>query len=92
MGQLDLGLQPETESYNYEIFVDETKAQGTVVTAKAKESGLRSYSGAVFATSSDITITAVCETDQPSMSPPEVTQSAEGEIQCSAGSSKLDSE
>ncbi len=40
----------------------------------------------------DIIITGVCETDQPSMSPPEVTQSAEGEIQCSAGSSKLDSE
>jgi Tfp pilus assembly protein PilE len=92
--ELNLGIPPETENYEYKFFaLDQTQAQ---VTAKAKQRGLRSYTGAVFLVKNNtlensITV-IVCETDQASQTPPgmpQAPQSSEHEIKCPSGSKQL---
>jgi len=92
--ELELGIPAETENYEYKVFaLDPSQAQ---VTAKAKQRGLRSYTGAVFVVKDDplgqsITV-AVCETDQASQiapAMPQAPQSSGHGIKCPSGSKQV---
>lgn len=92
--ELGLGIPSETKNYEYKVFaLAQTQAQ---VTAKAKQRGLRSYTGAVFLVKDNafgylITV-AVCETDRASQTPPgmpQEPQSSGHEIKCPFGSKQL---
>lgn len=92
--ELELGIPRETENYEYKVFaLAPTQAQ---VTAKAKQPGARSYTGAVFVVKNNtvgnsITV-AVCETNRASQTPPgmpQAPQSGGHEIKCPSGSKQL---
>lgn len=92
--ELHLGIPSETENYEYKVFaLGKKQAQ---VTAKAKQRGLKSYTGAVGVVKNDtlgesITVT-VCETEQASQTPPkmpQMPQSSGNEIKCPFGSKPL---
>lgn len=92
--ELGLGIPSETKNYEYKVFaLEQTQAQ---VTARAKQRGARSYTGAVFVVKdnmfgSSIAI-AVCETEQPSQKPPAMLQAPQSsgyKIKCPSGSKQL---
>jgi hypothetical protein len=91
----DLGLEiePETETYSYQIVPQSGSIPSTMVTAKAKNPELKSYTGAVFAIKANdevTTVSVICGTDQPSTTPPVMPmapKNAEEEIKCPSGSS-----
>ena len=92
--ELNLGIPSETENYEYKVVaLDRTQAQ---VTAKAKQRGAKSYTGAIFILknnmlSNSITVT-VCETEHASQTPPgmpQAPQSSGHEIKCPSGSKQL---
>jgi Type IV pilin-like G and H, putative len=91
----DLGLEiePETETYSYQIVPQSGSIPSTMVTAKAKNPELKSYTGAVFAIKANdevTTVSVICGTDQPSTTPPVMPmapKNAEEAIQCPPGSS-----
>jgi hypothetical protein len=89
--ELNIGIQPETDYYRYRITTGDARVLA-IITAQAKRSGLKSYTGAVFAiqvNGETRTIAGICETNEPSMSPPGMTTFSRGEIQCPAGSRRL---
>jgi len=90
--ELGIGTTLETEYYRYQIVPQGDRTQIVTITAQPKDSGLPSYIGAVFATQVNgktTTATGICETTQPSTSPPATpTAPATGssEIKCPEGS------
>ena len=92
--ELGLGIPSETKNYEYKVFaLEQTQAQ---VTARAKQLGAKSYTGAVFVVKDNAfgnSITAaVCETEQPSQKPPgmpQAPQSRGDKIKCPSGSKQL---
>jgi type II secretory pathway pseudopilin PulG len=95
LDELGLGIKPETENYSYQIVPQSGSMPSTMVTAKAKNPELKSYTGAVFAikvNDENTTVSVMCETDKPSTAPPAMPvapKNAEEEIQCPAGSSPV---
>ncbi|NET60669.1 MAG: hypothetical protein F6K47_32375 [Symploca sp. SIO2E6] len=88
--ELGLGIESETEIYRYQILPQSDRASLVMMTATAKVPELRSYTGAVFVVDGQATtVTAICETDQPSSTPPAMptvpSQGSAG-IQCPPGS------
>jgi hypothetical protein len=89
IGELGLSITSETQNYIYTISqIDRTYA---VVTATAKQRGIRSYTGAVFLTQFPneefaTTIAEVCETNRPSTTPPQMPQLIGDTIECPSGS------
>jgi hypothetical protein len=91
----DLGLEinAETETYSYQIVPQSGSIPSTMVTAKAKNPQLKSYTGAVFAIKANdevTTVSVICGTDQPSTTPPVMPmapKNAEEAIKCPPGSS-----
>ena len=93
---LGIGIKPETETYRYRIVSQGNSTQSVMMTAQAKRPELRSYTGAVFVVkhkNETLTVAAICETDQPSSTPPAMPTApktaASSEIQCPAGSNRL---
>ncbi|MBD2431031.1 MULTISPECIES: type IV pilin-like G/H family protein [Fischerella] len=91
LSDLGIGIRPETQNYIYEINVDDTKA---IATATAKTSGIKSYVGAVYKIKTEVlsvdetlTIAKLCESNQPSTTPPGIPELMGKEIICAAGSS-----
>lgn len=89
--ELELGIPAETENYEYTVFaLAETQA---IITARAKQRGARSYTGAVFVvrdnTIGNSIAFAVCETEQPSLILPGIPQSSGHEIKCPSGSKQF---
>lgn len=72
--ELGLGLEDrELNNYTYQVSPSNNLRQAVFVTATAKVAGLRSFSGAVFVIKEGeeaTTITGICETIEPSMTPP----------------------
>ena len=72
--ELGLGLEDtDLNNYNYRISPGGNLRQAVFVTATAKVAGLRSFSGAVFVVKEgddNNTIIGICETIEPSMTPP----------------------
>ncbi|MBE9117992.1 pentapeptide repeat-containing protein [Lusitaniella coriacea LEGE 07157] len=90
--ELGIGISSETDWYSYEIVPQPDSTESVMMVARAKEDGLKSYTGIVFLigdVSGDdwSSITQICETEQPSAQPPAMPQLLEDrEIQCPAGS------
>ncbi|MBW4617899.1 MAG: type IV pilin-like G/H family protein [Cyanosarcina radialis HA8281-LM2] len=94
--QLGLGIKPETENYRYRILSQGNLSRSVVMTAQAKKPGLRSYTSVVFrakgTTGQDVTATTICETDNPSSTPPasgKIPQNAGDSLACPSGSREL---
>jgi len=93
--ELGIGIQPETENYRYQIVSQGNQRESVMMTAQAKRPELRSYTGAVFVVKSkdeDLTVATICETDEPSSTPPAMPtapRQAEAAIQCPVGSHQL---
>lgn len=90
LGQLGVEINPETNNYSYKIAVVNPRSSRT--NASAKDNRIRSYVGAVFVIGSGnntTTITAICETNNPSKTPPAMPRIVGNNIQCAAGSRKL---
>jgi len=90
---LGIGIRTETESYRYEIIPQEEGANHAIAVARARQEGLKSYTGVVAARSENqdwLTFAQICETVEPSQEPPTVLKLSEGsEIECPAGSRPL---
>ena len=92
ISELDPDIKPETETYSYQIVPQSGSIPSTMVTAKAKNSLLKSYTGAVFAFKDKdevTTVSVICGTDKPSTTPPAMPmapKNAEEAIKCPAGS------
>jgi hypothetical protein len=90
--ELGIGIKPETENYRYQIVSQGNQRESVMMTAQAKRPELRSYTGAVFVVKTngeDLTVAGICETDEPSSTPPAMPtapRQAEAAIQCPAGS------
>ncbi|MCL1469833.1 type IV pilin-like G/H family protein [Argonema antarcticum] len=93
--ELDLGIQPETMNYIYKIVPQPDKSKSVMVTAQSKITGLKSYTGAVFAIKkgADVTtVTAICESNLSTSRPPAMPAPPKDEkslVQCPSGSQKL---
>lgn len=95
----DLGLQflSENEFYRYKI-IPQSDSQTILAVAEAKEEGLKSYTGVVFVTPLEtpgdfITKAQICETNQPSTSPPampNLPENSSDNVQCPVGSRLLE--
>jgi len=87
------GIESDTKYYRYLVNPVGNSTQSVIMSAQAKRSGLKSYTGAVFAirvNGETRTITGICETNEPSMSPPGMPTFSGEEIQCPAGSQRLE--
>ena len=95
INELGIGIKPETENYRYRIVPQGNSTQSVMMTAQAKGPERRSYTGAVFVVKDNnetLTIAAICETDQPSSTPPVMPAAPSNiktPIQCPAGSHRL---
>lgn len=93
--ELGIAGAMETELYRYDLVKLENNAESVVITALPKETGLPSYTGAVFATQiegEEKLVAGICQSNDPSPTPPEmplVANSDSLEIQCPTGSSLL---
>ena len=93
--ELGIGIKPETENYRYQVLPQANQNQSVMMTAQAKRPRLRSYTGAVFVVKNngeDLTVAGICETDEPSSTPPAMPtapQNATAGIQCATGSHRL---
>lgn len=75
--ELGIGTNLETELYRYQIVPvrdgfarQRHHTDGVTITAQPKEDGLPSYIGAVFAIDNKKIVTGICESAQPTQSPP----------------------
>lgn len=92
MEELQVGLPTETENYRIEILSQPDPALSVGVTATARQEGIHSYTGAAFVLESEVTFVILCETNEPSQTPPEMPApptSTNNRLQCPAGSSPL---
>lgn len=75
LSQLRVNIPAETETYRYRIVPQADYTKSVRMTAQAKRSTLRSYTGAVLLVTIDgqsTTQSAICETNIPSSSPPDM--------------------
>jgi type IV pilus assembly protein PilA len=87
LGTLKGGSRDETNNYTYQIVVSELDR--TVITATAKDSALRSYTGATFRLNLNNQSSfayILCETPQPSATPPGIPEIAGTSPVCPPGS------
>lgn len=96
IGDLQIGIKPETRNYSYKIVPQPDKSKSVMMTAAAKTSGLKSYTGAVFAIKKGkedfTTVRVICESDRATTTPPAMPDAPKDEltpIKCPAGSRSL---
>lgn len=84
--ELNWGVKKEAKYlfHRYDSQGDATKAS---FTATSKREDLKSYRVTIFVKDKDKFIEGICETDKPSMTPPEMPKILKGEFQCPPGSS-----
>lgn len=86
----ELGSKITADSASYTYAITRVEASQAIATATAKQSGLASYTGIVFARKDekqqDVLASAICVTQQPSNTPPEVPKLVNNQPQCSDGS------
>ncbi|GEM_PF-5397607 len=93
--ELKLDIKSETDSYSYGINVSDSK-KSVKITAKAKNSDLLSFTGAVFAIKVEgyikpITLTQICQSKEASLTAPEMPQIVGIKIQCPPDSTSTSS-
>lgn len=91
--ELGVGINPETVNYRYQIF-PQAGNKSVMITAQAKTTTLKSYTGAVFAIKKGqdvVTVTGICETDTPTTTPPAMPKFTGNESNpvCPSGSKSL---
>jgi type IV pilus assembly protein PilA len=92
--EIGIGMKTDTETYKYEVV--DVKPKQVKITATAKKPELKSFTTSVFVVGgagNELTVGVVCETDQPSQTPPEVSatpKAATEVLTCPAGSSVAD--
>lgn len=92
---LDINIKPETTNYTYKTEAYNSGNNSyAIVTATPKHSSLKSYIGGVFlkivpSTNQLITISILCESTQPSTSPPSPPKLVGTELQCTSGSTSV---
>lgn len=86
---LELGLPTETEQYRYAMTtVTDTQA---IATATAKDETLNSYTTGVFIVGdSQELLTILCETAEPSQTPPAIPEIDGTTVRCAAGSVRVE--
>jgi hypothetical protein len=89
---LGLGNSSETENYSFRTIPQGNQKQQVMMTATAKKSEIRSYTGVVYVVKDKkniITQSAICETEKPSTNPPakpQIPTSSAQKFQCASGS------
>ncbi|HLO83456.1 MAG TPA: type IV pilin-like G/H family protein [Nostocaceae cyanobacterium] len=90
LSDLRLDIPLKTSSYSYEIKAEETNA---IITATALTDEISSFTGAIFVISTKsgskdkkITITEICESNEPSKIAPDTPKLVNNKIVCAAGS------
>lgn len=88
---LGLGINPDSENYRYQVVPQGNQQESVMITAQAKRPDLKSYTGAVAVVKQngeDLTVAGICETDEPSSTPPAMPTHRKdtGEFLCPAGS------
>lgn len=95
IGELGLGIEPETENYRYQIVPQGNSTGSVMMTATALRPELKSYTGAVFLVkekNDTLTISTICETEKPSSTPPAMPSApsnVKAEILCPTGSNRV---
>ena len=94
ISSLKVGIGPETNYYSYETQAHNSGGSSYAIsTATPKQDGLKSYVGGVFLTTTPsnetTTVAILCESTQPSTSPPSPPQLVGGSPRCAPGSTKL---
>lgn len=95
IAELNLGIKPETLNYRYQVSPQLGKTKSVMITASSKQPTLKSYTGAVFAIpkgKNSPTVTALCETDRATPTPPTMPAAPKDElspIECPPGSHLL---
>ncbi|MEX0271044.1 type IV pilin-like G/H family protein [Leptolyngbyaceae cyanobacterium UHCC 1019] len=95
LNELQVGIPSESTNYRYALTLQDGSPQPVMITAVPKKPGLRSYTGVVFANGTgqaDMTVTQICETKQPSPTPPVMPiapQNISEPIPCPPGSQPL---
>ncbi|MDB9373196.1 type IV pilin-like G/H family protein [Nodularia sphaerocarpa] len=93
--QLRTGIESETKNYRYRVIPQGNGTQRVMMTAVSRHRILKSYTGAVFTLKINGTnkmVPVICETNKPSLSPPvlpKITNNPSGQIQCPAGSTRV---
>lgn len=87
ISDLGIGIRTETDNYSYDIEKIDPKAF-VISTASAKDSQLKSYAGLVYV-EDNTTKSMICETDEPSTSPPVDFQAVDNEIKCQSDATQL---
>lgn len=85
---LGLGVNPETDNYNYEV--NTVEGDRVYLTATAKKPDISSVGVLVFTDENGeetTTQSILCVTDEPAQSPPDIPQVTDGEAECASGSS-----
>lgn len=88
---LGLGINPETENFNYAI--DTVEGDRVYITATAKNADTKSFGALVFVdegSGQGITQRLLCATDEPAQTPPDIPEITDGEPECAAGSSAVE--
>jgi hypothetical protein len=96
--QLGVGISEETGFYRYAIVTPSDPSRGVIMTAQSKSDELRSFTSAVWVvgirlSSSITTMAAICETEQPSTTSPELilpTDITQTSISCPPGSRRVE--
>lgn len=101
---LMLGIPSETENYQFSVVPQSDMTRSVVAIAQAKAEGLNSYTSAVFLvdipspdgsdTTNQTTVAILCETEEPSMTPPaapelDATVGSTDFLTCPAGSRQV---
>jgi type II secretory pathway pseudopilin PulG len=89
---LQIGIKSETENYSYRVLPQGNQKQHVMITATAKKSELKSYTGVVYIVANKkdkLTMTAICETANPNTTAPakpKIPTKLSEKVQCPTGS------
>ncbi|PZV11227.1 MAG: hypothetical protein DCF22_15015 [Leptolyngbya sp.] len=95
LNELQVGIPSGSTDYRYALTLQDGSPQAVMITAVPKKPGLKSYTGVVFANGTGQAATSIqqiCETDQPSRTPPVMpiaSQNSSEPIRCPPGSQAI---
>jgi|GEM_PF-3004758 len=74
---------------DYQLQVLEATEQKAVVVAIAKQTGIPSYTGAVYAQEASIPVSTICKSNEPTQAPPPAPKLVGSKIVCAQGSTAI---
>ena len=85
-----LPSKPTSETKLYRFAIAQADQRVAIVTATAQQENLPSYAGAVFAIEASLPVVGLCQSNQPSQSPPTFPKRVGDKVECASGSSLVD--